>query len=478
MPVETETPTAAAAERPKETAAPPSAADAKLQHRPAAAGPAPCATPPELRFSYPDFLALLKLEEAQPVVSQIKVFINDFRATYSETLTVREQVSLFREFRDRLADSLFTNPVWVAAGVEAQLLGAEGIEFITMNQLRRHAFCPKNSDDQERDEKIAKQLALYSWVGLGHLGLAEQVQLDEKAFADAARYFHRVNDSATPRDKLLCLLRGVALLEQSIVLQDGQALNADLFMPVQILALLKAQPAQLHSNLHYISRFRNAKYLANETAYKFTNIMAAMSFIERLDQSKLVVEQADFDVQMEAAVAQYNADSIAKQEESTRLHDEEMARREAEMIARDQAEQAQRRAAGQPQGRQSPFGRSGSAELKAIWGDLEEKSKVLVEKAKNSELLHKSRGMWASFVTEAKARVNDIVEDLKKEDELDPQAKGPPRKLDDEEEFQLQLAMAISLSEAEAMQQHQDKGKERAEPPCAEAAVEARSALL
>lgn len=56
-------------------------------------------------------------------------------------LGVNEQVNRYRQYRDELAEALQTHPVWMEAGEEAQLLGAEGIEYMTMNQLYAKYAC-------------------------------------------------------------------------------------------------------------------------------------------------------------------------------------------------------------------------------------------------------------------------------------------------------------------------------------------------
>jgi hypothetical protein len=103
----------------------------------------------ELKFNYQSFLSLLKAPESRNVVTIIrkyhivsmtltfscKRFIETYRAEYSVKRSVDEQVSMYRQYRDDLAEILQTHPVWIEAGEEAQLLGAEGIEYMTMNQI-------------------------------------------------------------------------------------------------------------------------------------------------------------------------------------------------------------------------------------------------------------------------------------------------------------------------------------------------------
>lgn len=72
--------------------------------------------------------------------SRCERFIEAYRAEYSVKLSVNEQVSRYRQYRDELAEVLQTHPVWIEAGEEAQFLGAEGIEYMTMNQIHAKYF--------------------------------------------------------------------------------------------------------------------------------------------------------------------------------------------------------------------------------------------------------------------------------------------------------------------------------------------------
>lgn len=65
----------------------------------------------------------------------------------------------------------------------------------------------------------------------------------------------------------------------------------------------QANPPQLHSNLLYIQRYRRQSRLVSESAYFFTNILSAESFIWNIDANSLSMEEDEFQRCMESARA-------------------------------------------------------------------------------------------------------------------------------------------------------------------------------
>ncbi|KAL6983177.1 hypothetical protein U1Q18_016570 [Sarracenia purpurea var. burkii] len=66
---------------------------------------------------------------------------------------------------------------------------------------------------------------------------------------------------------------------------------------------MQANPPQLHSNLLYIQRYRRQSRLVAETAYFFTNLLSAESFILNIDANALSMDEAEFENNMESARA-------------------------------------------------------------------------------------------------------------------------------------------------------------------------------
>lgn len=67
--------------------------------------------------------------------------------------------------------------------------------------------------------------------------------------------------------------------------------------------IMQANPPQLPSNLLYIQRYRNQSRLVAESAYFFTNMLSAESFISNIDAKALSMDETEFEKNMESARA-------------------------------------------------------------------------------------------------------------------------------------------------------------------------------
>lgn len=63
--------------------------------------------------------------------------------------------------------------------------------------------------------------------------------------------------------------------------------GADLILPLIIFAVVKANPAQLASQLMYLRRYRSAISLAGEASYAIVNLTAVVEFLEHVQLSEL-----------------------------------------------------------------------------------------------------------------------------------------------------------------------------------------------
>ena len=65
---------------------------------------------------------------------------------------------------------------------------------------------------------------------------------------------------------------------------------------------LQSKPPNLHSNIHFIQRFRSPDKLNGEAGYYFTNLQGAIEFVQSVDANKLSISQEEFDAELNKAL--------------------------------------------------------------------------------------------------------------------------------------------------------------------------------
>lgn len=180
----------------------------------------------------------------------------------------------------------------------------------------------------------------------------------------------------------------------------------------------------MYSTLAYIRRYRDPERLASSAEYHFTTLMAAMTFIERLDRDALVLDgedEAHFDQTMEDSVRKLNQRILMLNE------------RRDPMPASA-----------------SPLNRwESKRDLLASMDELKES----LERVKHSPIITKGVAAMSRMVRGAEDAVNKVlqsIENMADSSDSDTNvaiAKSKEEVRMDSEEYQLQLAMALSLSE-------------------------------
>lgn len=224
-------------------------------------------------------------------------------------------------------------------------------------------------------------------------------------------------------------------------------------MPILIYAMIKAQVPQLYSNLQYINRYRDQRALASDRAYHFTSLLAVATFIERLDQSALVIGVNEYEQRMETAVMCLNEAALLAQEDEAlttqMIHDEKLA----QTLERRPKPNEMGPSTSPPS---SPRLETDQLKVEATRLFLDVKEKIRLGASKSIEYL-------GDLMDKAEARIRGNSNSNSNRSSPPP----PPTTVDlneeqraaalaEEDEFQLQLAMALSLSEQEY---HQTAGE-------------------
>lgn len=386
----------------------------------------------QYQFDYDRFLTRMKHPACRLHVVRIRGFIHMFNTVPSSL----EQPLRYREFMDTMGDELENHPVWLAVHERHRPDAREGLEYLVCNQIYARASNPQWADDGEMDVRLREKMVMYAWLRLEHLDVHHGVLFDDEALANAREELSKMQVCTTPRDKLLCVLAFCRVV-QSVLESQAKDVEADLLMPVLIWMIVRIQPTSLYANLKYVQRYRDPRQLASEAEYQFTSMLAAVTFIERLDQSALVVDRDEFSRLLEDGVARLNAMTVLEAE-----HPPE--------------KRVQRRISGSSS---DETGRSPSP-------DILEEGRRMYQQIKESQLVAKSMGYLSRFVTKAESVVREALASTSDEEvEGREQVLVREQALRDEEEYHLQLALALSLSEVNNVNGSEerasgDKGKE------------------
>lgn len=161
----------------------------------------------------------------------------------------------------------------------------------------------------------------------------------------------------------------------------------------------------------YISRFRAPERITGETAYCFTNLMAAIEFIEKMDRNALKISDESYENFMEAAIEEFNQRPIPNLESQDSL---EISFNEKLDIAEAKAEE--------------------------LFIKAKEAFKVTGERANQAFSSLKE----SSLAKKSMEKINKFLKDFNK-----PEADQSVKEQDQEkekEDFESQLARAVSLS--------------------------------
>ncbi|ABN66407.2 predicted protein [Scheffersomyces stipitis CBS 6054] len=266
-------------------------------------------------FDFQHFLAQLRRKSADPVVRYIRSFLVNF-SRQGHTFTADQRINILVEFKKFMNDK-FTLYEPFASMDEIDLENSrEGLEKLIMNRLHIHCFPPEVSrnggylpepyvKDLDDDNNFATTLEKFSWVNGTHLDIEvdelSTLMKGEVSFMDyGIAELNKINKYRAPRDKIICILNACKIIF-SYLKVSNQETNADAFIPLLILIIIKAKTDHLISNIHYIEGYRGEEWLLHgETSYYLSSLQAAIGFIQNLGFDELTITEEEYNAHMEA----------------------------------------------------------------------------------------------------------------------------------------------------------------------------------
>lgn len=271
-------------------------------------------------FDFQTFLSHIRKKPANPIVRYIRSFLVSF-TRQAPSMSTAQRIKAVRQFKQFIKGKFEEYEPFASMNNKDLENSNEGIEKLIMNRLYEYCFSPEvfkkyGNQTQEsflqdlrEDLKFASCLDKFSWVLGNHLDidLNEIAQRKKETSSDSLNYLdhaikelNKMNSYRAPRDKIICILNSCKIIF-SLLRVSKQETNADAFIPLLILVIIRAKTPNIISNVHYIERFRGEEWLMHgETSYYLSSLQGALSFIQNITKDDLTVSSEEFDANIEA----------------------------------------------------------------------------------------------------------------------------------------------------------------------------------
>lgn len=297
-------------------------------------------------FDFQTFLLQIRKKSADPIVRYLRSFLGSYIKQVN-TFSAEQRVSIIEDFKSFINEKFKLYEPFASMDSIDLENSREGLEKLLMNRLYDLCFPPevlKNvspmyipgpyTDDLIQDKNFSTQLEKYSWINGLHFDIdmthLSSVSLkDGQDFLDyATTELNKINNYRAPRDKIICILNSCKIIFSYLKISHKET-NADSFIPLLILVIIKAKTEHLISNIHYIESFRSKEWLSHgETSYYLSSIEGAISFIQNMTKDDLTITDEEYEAHMEAWEAQNKLKEKQEREEIERLQKIELKRQE------------------------------------------------------------------------------------------------------------------------------------------------------
>lgn len=271
-------------------------------------------------FDFQTFLSQIRKKPADPIVRYIRSFLVSF-TRQAPSMSTAQRIKAVRQFKHFIKGKFEEYEPFASMDTKDLENSNEGIEKLIMNRLYEYCFSPEvykkyGNQTQEsflqdlrEDLKFASSLDKFSWVLGNHLDIDvnEIAQRRKETTNDSMNYFNhavdelnKMNSYRAPRDKIICILNACKIIFSFLRVSKIET-NADAFIPLLILVIIRAKTPNIISNIHYIERFRGEEWLMHgETSYYLSSVQGALSFIQNLSKDDLTVSDEEYDANIEA----------------------------------------------------------------------------------------------------------------------------------------------------------------------------------
>lgn len=237
-------------------------------------------------------LFLGRIKKIDYLNKMMEQFINRFHEKPPHAL---DQSEIIFSFIEQFIENLKQYSPWKTASVEEIDAITDILEKYIMTLLFKYCFSP-SSEDIEKDKYIYRKFNKLQFIEYHHLDISQKHIVYSDLINRSIEQLRKINEYKAPKDKLICIFNCCTLIYSILnkAYAQGDPAGADEFLPLLIYVVLKSNPPQIHSNIQYISRFRNPSKMSTEMGYYFTHLVSAVTFIENIDASKLTISEEEF----------------------------------------------------------------------------------------------------------------------------------------------------------------------------------------
>lgn len=284
-------------------------------------------------FDFQTFLNHLKKKSADPIVRYIRSFLVTF-TKQCQLIPADQKARVINDFKNFINQKFEIYEPFKSMDAIDLENSREGIEKLIMNRLYEYSFSPEmakkftrdrlcelTKDDLQSDKDFLLQIEKFNWINGHHLDVDINDLTKFKAGPKREGFnfmeygiteFNKLNKYRAPRDKIICILNACKIIF-SFLKATKQEANADSFIPLLILIIIKAKTDHIISNMHYIEKYRGEEWLNHgETSYYLSSLQGAIGFIQTLGYDKLTISKEEYDAHIEAWDADHKVISPPK----------------------------------------------------------------------------------------------------------------------------------------------------------------------
>ena len=258
----------------------------------------------EYSNSSSEFASVLNNSKAAlvDVSRQLKAFTDRLqRAFEDEEQEIDDISNLTQEFYRNLRRRLDCQECFRKLSHEDKDKVMDLAEKYVVTANHRILFCPAKSDDEDKDLQIQSRIRKLNWISAKDLGCAIADDCDLEHLHSAVDLILEMDGQVSPQEKLDRLVKCSKSVFDLLRSGQGQSqAGADEFLPCLVFVCLKANPPRLHSNVNFITRFRDEeKIRTGEAGYLFASLCCAVAFIENMTADSLNMDPEEFESYVE-----------------------------------------------------------------------------------------------------------------------------------------------------------------------------------